>query len=173
MFIIFFAWNFVWLFLSFPVLCLSSALVAPTVPPSGSTLESIPGSGSLRPVAPGSPKRCFDNSHTVFGFFFAVSAASDHKPAALNVMSFAIALSRLWLIMDVTPLLPPSSTRWTSSWRLWPTLTASITATPVWVCHSFLKLFITFPFLIEDIHSLYILKGFYRVFQPCLGSNLS
>lgn len=37
--------------------CPSSALVDPNVPPSGSTLESTPGSGSLRLVAPGLPKR--------------------------------------------------------------------------------------------------------------------
>lgn len=45
----------------FPFLCRSSALVEPTVPPSGWTLESTPESGSLRPAAPGSPRRCSDH----------------------------------------------------------------------------------------------------------------
>lgn len=52
---------------SFPFPCLSSVPEEATVPPSGSTLESIPESGSLRPAAPGSPRRSFDNSHIVFG----------------------------------------------------------------------------------------------------------
>lgn len=37
--------------------CPSSALADPNAPPSGSTLESTPGSGSLRLAAPGLPKR--------------------------------------------------------------------------------------------------------------------
>jgi len=51
---------------SVPFLCLSSALVEQIVRPSGLTLESTPGNGSLRLAAPGLPRRCLD----MFGFCF-------------------------------------------------------------------------------------------------------
>lgn len=54
----------------------------------------------------------------------------------LNIVFYATVSSRLWPIMDVTPLSLPSSTRWTSSWRLWLTLMASTTPTPEWVIAS-------------------------------------
>lgn len=79
----------------FPFLCLSSALVEPTVPPSGSTLESIPESGSLRPVAPGSPKRCLDYCYIVFGLSLLSLQLLATDPA-LNFVFFTF----LWVDCD-------------------------------------------------------------------------
>lgn len=127
----------------FPFLSCSSALVEPTVLPSGSTLESTPESGSLRPAGYGLLRRW------VFVFFFIFFNN------IINICCFCLCLChfsqltgcteycvlcfpviRLWLIMERIPPSLQSSVKWTSSWRLPPTLMDTPSPTAVWVFHT-------------------------------------
>lgn len=100
----------------FPFLSCSSALVEPTVLPSGSTLESTPESGSLRPAGYGLLRRWvffFSFSLIIlltFVAFVCVSATFYNLQVALNIVFSAfLSLDCDWLWNGSRPHCNPQS----------------------------------------------------------------